>query len=104
MADPAPTEIANLPINMLSRMPSPHGKNSLHFQGKDVESFLTKYEHFATHANLTEQMRCKEIRIYFSEREKQGLDVLDGYTSGNWEDFKRELTSLDVSSVESKSE
>src|SRR5258708_20361585 len=83
-------------------MPSPSGKNWLQFQGKDIESFLTKYEHFATHANLTDQMRCKEIRIYFSKREKQVLDVLDGYTSGNWEDLKRELKSLYMSSVERK--
>ncbi len=47
-------------------------------------------------------MRCKEIRIYFSKREKQVLDVLDGYTSGNWEDLKRELKSLYMSSVERK--
>ncbi len=104
MATPEPVvnPVTNLPTNVLSCMPSPCGKNSLCFQGKDIKSFLTEYEHFATHANLTDEMRCEEIRIYFSKREKQVLDVLDGYTSGNWEDLKRELKSLYMSSAERK--
>ena len=104
MATPEPVvnPVTNLPTNVLSCMPSPRGKNSLHFQGKDIKSFLTEYEHFATHANLTDEMRCEEIRIYFSKREKWVLDILDGYTSGNWEDLKRELKSLYTSSAERK--
>ena len=104
MATPEPVvnPVTNLPTNVLSRMPSPRGKNSLRFRGKDIESFLTEYEHFATHANLTDEMRCEEIRIYFSKREKRVLDILDGYTLGNWEDLKRELKSLYTSSAERK--
>ena len=102
MADPAPTEIANLPINMLSRMPSPHGKNSLHFRGKDIESFLTKYEHFAAHMNLTNDMKCEEIRIYFSRKEKRVLDILEGYLTQDWGKLMEQLRLLYTSSVKRK--
>jgi len=75
-------------------MPSPQGKNSLCFRGKDIESFLTEYEHFAMHANLTDEVKCEEIRIYFSKREKRVLDILGGYQMLDWEDLKEQLRSL----------
>src|SRR5258708_39626092 len=102
MATPEPVvnPVTNLPTNVLSRMPSPRGKNSLRFRGKDIESFLTEYEHFATHANLTDEMRCEEIRIYFSKREKRGLGELDCYTLNMCEDLNNELMSLYIVSGE----
>src|SRR5258705_4856476 len=104
MATPEPVmnPVTNPPTNVLSHMPSPHGKNSLHFQGKDIESFLTEYEHFATHANLTDEVKCEEIRIYFSKREKRVLDGLGGYQTLDWEDLKEQLRSLYTSSAERK--
>ena len=97
MASPIPAtpiEVANPPTNILSCMPSPQGKNSLCFRGKDIESFLTEYEHFAMHANLTDEVKCEEIRIYFSKREKRVLDILGGYQMLDWEDLKEQLRSL----------
>src|SRR5260370_15484792 len=102
MASPVPTLNPNIHINMYSRMPSPYGKNSLHFHGKDIEDFLTEYEHFADHANLTNEKKCEEIRIYFVKKEKRVLDVLEGYIAGNWRKLKRELKSLYTSSAERK--
>ncbi len=96
MADPAPAEITNPPINMLSQMPSPCSKNSLHFRGKDIESFLTEYEHFAAHANLTDNMKCEEVRIYFLRKEKRVLDVLEGYLTQDWGKLTEQLRSLYV--------
>src|SRR6266436_3726923 len=91
MASPLPTPDpgVNVHLNMLSQMPSPHGKN--------IEEFLTEYEHFAEHANLTENKKCQEIRIYFTKREKRILDVLSGYREENWRSLKRELHSLYMS-------
>ena len=63
----------------------------MHFRGKDIEGFLTEYEHFALHANLTDEVKCEEIQIYLSKKEKRVLDVLDTYTMSNWEDLKTEL-------------
>src|SRR5258707_14928306 len=83
-------------------MPSPRGKNSLCFRGKDIESFLTEYEHFATHANLTDSVKCEEIRIYFSKKEKRVLDVLGGYAALNWNKLKGQLRSLYTLSDERK--
>ncbi len=102
MASPLPTPDlgVNVHLNMLSQMPSPHGKNSLHFCGKNIEEFLTKYEHFAKHANLTENKKCQEICIYFTKREKCILDVLSSYCEENWRSLKRELCSLYMSSSE----
>ena len=97
MASPipaTPVEVANPPTNILSCMPSPRGKNSLRFRGKDIESFLTEYEHFAMHANLTDEVKCEEIRIYFSKREKRVLDILGGYQMLDWDDLKEQLRSL----------
>src|SRR6266436_756081 len=97
---PAPDPGVNVHLNMLSRMPSPRGKNSLRFCGKNIKEFLTEYEHFAEHANLTENKKCQEIRIYFAKREKRVLDVLSGYCEENWRSLKRELCSLYMSSSE----
>ncbi len=96
MATPEPVILpaANPPTNILSHMPSPRGKNTLRFRGKDIDGFLSEYEHFALHANLMDRVKCEEIRIYFSKREKRVLDVLDGYAAGNWEALKEELRSL----------
>ena len=46
-----------------------------------------------------DRVKCEEIRIYFSKREKRVLDVLDGYAAGNWEALKEELRSLYTSSA-----
>jgi len=100
MAHSVPVEVTNPPTNMLSRMPSPRGKNSLRFRGKDIETFLTEYEHFAIHANLTDEAKCEEVRIYFSKREKRVLDILEGYQTSDWVKLKRELRSLYTSSAE----
>ncbi len=102
MANTAPIEVANPHANLLYHMPSPRGKSSLHFRGKDVDDFLTEYEHFAGHANLTDEKKCEEIRIYFSKREKHVLDVLEGYQRGDWSQLKSELKSLYMSSAERK--
>ncbi len=84
MASPVPTPNPDVQVNILSQMLSPHGKNSLCFHGKDIEDFLTEYEHFAEHVNLTSEKKCEEIRIYFAKKEKCVLDVLEGYLSGDW--------------------
>src|SRR5258708_16806681 len=104
MASPPPTPDpgVNVHLNMLSRMPSPRGKSSLRFRGKNIEEFLMEYEHFAEHANLTEEKKCQEIRIYFAKKEKRVLDVLEGYLTGNWRSLKRELRSLYTSSSEKR--
>ena len=99
---PAPDPGVNVHLNMLSWMPSLHGKNSLRFRGKNIEEFLTEYEHFAEHANLTENKKCQEICIYFAKREKRVLDVLSGYRKENWRSLKRELCSLYMSSSEKR--
>src|SRR5258708_6054415 len=100
MANSTPVEVTNPPTNMLSQMPSPHGKNSLCFRGKDIETFLMEYEHFAIHANLMDEVKCKEVRIYFSKREKRVLDILEGYQTSDWVKLKRELRLLYMSSAE----
>ena len=104
MATPEPIMIpaANLPTNVLSCMPSLQGKNSLHFRGKDIEGFLNGYEHYTIHANLMDKVKCKEIQIYFSKREKRVLDVLGGYQTLDWEDLKEQLRSLYMSSAKRK--
>ena len=102
MASPVSAPNPDVQVNILSRMPSPRGKNSLRFRGKDIEDFLTEYEHFAEHANLTSEKKCEEIRIYFAKKEKRVLDVLKGYLSGDWRALKRQLKSLYTSSAEKR--
>src|SRR6266436_1123947 len=101
MASPVPIHNPNININMLSHMPSPWGKSSLCFRGKDIDNFLSEYEYFAVHANLTDEKKCEEIRIYFAKKEKHVLDVLTGcYLTRDWCRLKRELRSLYTSSAE----
>ena len=102
MADTQAAPNPNAQLNVLSRMPSPRGKNALRFRGKDIEDFLTEYEHAADHANLTDEKKCEEIRIYFAKKEKRVIDVLDGFIHGDWRALKRELRSLYTSSAERK--
>src|SRR5258708_25749712 len=103
MAEPGALIKAAMPhTNILSRMPSPRGKNSLCFRGKDIESFLTEYEHFAMHTNLMDGVKCEEIHIYFSKKEKRVLDILGGYAALNWNELKGQLRSLYTSSDERK--
>jgi len=75
MASPTPAQNPNAQLNMLSRMPSPRGKNSLRFRGKDVEDFLTEYEHAADHANLTDTKKCEEIRMWGLEKFEERAEV-----------------------------
>ncbi len=58
-----------------------------------------EYEHFAIHANLTDEVKYEEVRIYFSKREKRVLDILEGYQTSDWVKLKRELRSLYTSSA-----
>ena len=89
-------------LNMLSLMPSPRGKDSLRFRGKDIEDFLSEYEHFAAHASLTNEVKCQEIRIYFSKKERHVLDVLDSYAREDWRALKQDLCSLYTSLAEKR--
>src|SRR5258706_5669955 len=68
----------NASVNVLSRMPGICGKNSLCFCGKNILEFLTEYQCAAEHANLTNEKKCQELRIYFTKKEKCVLDVLEG--------------------------
>ena len=54
------------------------------------------------HANLTDDVKCEEIHIYFSKKEKRVLDVLGGYVALNWNELKGQLRSLYTSSEEKK--
>src|SRR5258708_33155174 len=60
----------NVSVNVLSRMPGIHGKNSLCFHGKNMLEFLMEYECAAKHANLMNEKKCQELRIYFTKKEK----------------------------------
>jgi len=69
-------------FNILARMPSPRGKSSsLRFRGKGIDGFLKEFNHFATHANLTDDVKCEELRLYFLQDQLKSL-----YTSS--EDIK----------------
>ncbi len=92
----------NASVNMLLRMPGIHGKNSLHFHGKNILEFLMEYEHAAEHANLMNEKKCQELRIYFTKKEKHILDVLEGYINEDWQELRKELMSLYTSSEEKK--
>ncbi len=46
------------------------------------------------HMNLMDNVKCEEIHIYFSKKEKRVLDILGGYTALNWNELKGQLRSL----------
>ena len=102
MASPQPVYYPITHTHMLPRMPSPHGEDSLRFRGKDIDHFLSEFEYFARQANLTEEEKCAEIRLYFSKKEKPVLDILAGYINKDWPQLKRELESLYTSSARTK--
>src|SRR5260221_8428430 len=95
---PSPDPGVNINLNMLLPMPNPHDKGTLHFKGKDIDTFLAKFEYYADRANLTMVGRCKALHLYFSKKEKALLDILDGYRHQDWSQLKRELQSLYTSS------
>ena len=47
--------------------PNPCNKEDLHFKGKRINLFLSKYECYADRAHLTEVQRCEDLRLYFSK-------------------------------------
>ncbi len=79
-------------------MPNPRDKGSLHFKGKDIDVFLSKFEYYTDRARLTEFQRCDFIRLYFSKKERKVLDILEGFQCRNWGKLKEELWSLYSSS------
>src|SRR6266478_4222768 len=83
-------------------MPSPRGKDSLHFHGKNIVGFMGEFEYFASHASLTDAQKCDEIRIYFTKKQKRVLDILDGFMNKDWDTLKKELMLLCTSSAETK--
>ena len=100
MAEPIAPSIATiLQTNILSQMPSLQGRNSLCFQGKDINGFLSEYEHAASCMNLTDEAKCEEIQLYFMRKEKWVLDILEGYVAHNWNNLKGQLRSLYMSSA-----
>src|SRR5258708_5308511 len=103
---PAPSPAAgietNASVNVLSRMPGICRKNSLRFCGKNILEFLMEYQCAAKHANLMNEKKCQELRIYFMKKEKCILDVLEGYINKDWQELKKELMSLYTSLEEKK--
>ena len=81
-------------------MPNPCDKEDLHFKGKHINLFLSKYECYADRAHLTEVQRCEDLRLYFSKQEKRVLDILKGYQNRNWSQLIEELLLLYTSSSE----
>src|SRR5258707_13114101 len=84
-------------------MPNPRDKGSLHFKGKDIDVFLSKFEYYTDRARLTEFQRCDFIRLYFSKKERKVLDILEGFQCRDWGKLKEELWSLYSSSCTSHS-
>src|SRR5260221_1035353 len=82
-------------------MPNTRNKEDLHFKGKHIDKFLSKYECYVDRAHLTEVQRCEDLRFYFSKREKRVLDILKGYQNRNWSQLIEELLLLYTSSSKS---
>src|SRR5260221_12102918 len=81
-------------LNDMLAMPSPHNKGTLHFKGRDIDVFLSKFEYHADCACLTELQRCEFLRLYFSKKERRVLDILEGFQCRNWSKLMEELWSL----------
>ena len=88
------------PLSDMLPMPNPRDKGSLHFKGRDIDVFLSKFEYHADRAHLTEIQRCEFIRLYFSKKE-EFLDILEGFRCRNWDQLKEELWSMYSSSCSS---
>ena len=85
-------------MSVVMHMPSHRDKDTLRFKGKKINEFLVKFEYYAERARLTEREKCRNIRFYFSKKEKEVLDILEGYQNRNWSQLKKELESLYSSS------
>ena len=72
------------PLSDILLMPNPCDKGLLHFKGKDIDVFLSRFEYHADRACLTEVQRCEFLRLYFSKKEMKFLDILEGFQCRNW--------------------
>src|SRR5258708_4279622 len=95
------TSIPNSTMADPCSMPNPRNKGSLHFKGKDIDVFLSKFEYYTDRARLTEFQRCDFICLYFSKKERKVLDILEGFQCRDWGKLKEELWSLYSSSCTS---
>src|SRR5258708_13077033 len=81
------------PLSDILLMPNPRDKGLLHFKGKDIDVFLSRFEYHADRACLTEVQRCEFLRLYFSKKEMKFLDILEGFQCCNWSKLTEELWS-----------
>src|SRR5260370_5435697 len=88
--------------SMAHKMLSPDGKEALHFHGKDIDGFLGEYETAAQNSSLTDTQKCEGIRIYFSRKQKELLDVLPSFQAKDWIALKKQLESLYTSTAQKK--
>src|SRR5258705_3535041 len=86
--------ILNSTVGDMLSMPSPCDKGTLHFKGRDIDVFLSKFKYHADRARLTELQRCEFLRLYFSKKERRVLDILEGFQCRNWSKLMEELRSL----------
>ena len=89
------------PLSDILLMPNPRDKGLLHFKGKDIDVFLSRFEYHADRACLTEVQRCKFLCLYFSKKERKFLDILEGFQCRNWSKLTEELWSSYSSSCAS---
>src|SRR5258708_4030959 len=97
------TSIPNSTMADSCSMPNPRNKGTLHFKGKDIDIFFSKYKDYADRARLTEIQRCEFLHLYFSKKERQVLDILEEFQCHDWDKLKEELWSLYASSCASGS-
>ena len=72
------------PLGDMLLMPNPHDKGSLHFKGKDINVFLSKFEYHVDCAHLTEFERCEFIHLY---------TTVCTWGDFTWAEMRRKLSS-----------
>ena len=76
-------------------MPHPGQPGALHFDGRNVSEFIRKWEMGCRDYGYHEgEDKCGRLPDYYSESVKDVVELFDGYTSLDWEIFKKELKSF----------
>jgi hypothetical protein len=74
-------------------MPRPGQDGALKFDKTNVSEFLRRWNIECEDYGLTDAQKCSRVGDYCIKEVKEVIELLPGYTEGNWETLQKELKS-----------
>src|SRR5947199_8464275 len=79
---------------MYAAMARPNSPEALSFNGTNVSDFIRRWFNECDDCGLADSQKCSRLPDYCTPDIKKAVELLDGYTSGNWMTLQGELKGL----------